>query len=821
VTPYASFLYFGVLLYVVVPTVLLALVGRAGRMWLLLASAAMLVVQYDRVLAVTPDWAVRELWLLTGFAVYEWAVARAFLHLRAAARPAWVFYGALLLAAAPLAAAKFVPPFAPQVQLGFAGISYISFRALDVIFCIQDGLITALPARQYAAFLAFFATTSAGPIDRYRRFGTDWAHRRTRPEVVADLERAVHHVFRGFLYKFICAALIERYWLDAIAADDSLTGVLSYMYAYSFALFFDFAGYTAFAIGVSLLFGIHTPENFDRPFLARNIRDFWNRWHITLSWWLRDHIYMRFVMAAMRGRWFRSRYTASALGFLLAFGLMGVWHGTAAHYVLYGLYHGALLAGHETFDRWNKRRRVWRDGPLWQAAAVALTFHVVCFGFLLFSGRLSTLGGTAPSAAVEGQLETVTCEAIAGWAWSPAAPRAVADLELVADGRAIGRARADLFRPDLAARGVGDGAHAFVIVPPDALRDGWSHAVEVRDRGTGVALSGAPRVLVCGPTVQSLDGYAGVHEATSCAAVIGWARDATQPERIVSVDVYDGDRLLGSAVAEGAVAGGSAGHQFRFPMPPGIADGRPHSISVRIAGSNRTLDRTPQIVTCAPGQPAPEAPPAMAPAPPTPAGPGGGTAPPAYADNGDGTITARHTHLMWEKKVRLDGAVDGANPHDADNCYPWFGRCGGGDVQCRVDADCQPVGGRCEAEDCQTPAPNGMTIFQWVARLNAARFAGHQDWRLPTSDELYSIVNPFEEHEPATVAAFSGRACGAACGDLADPACSCTHPKLYWAVPKGAPEPDESWMMFFYCNGHLLLDLSHNRFQVRAVRPMR
>ena len=73
------------------------------------------------------------------------------------------------------------------------------------------------------------------------------------------------------------------------------------MYAYSLYLFFDFAGYTAFAIGVGYLFGIHTPENFQRPFLARDIRDFWNRWHISLSWWFRDHVYMRFVMAASDG----------------------------------------------------------------------------------------------------------------------------------------------------------------------------------------------------------------------------------------------------------------------------------------------------------------------------------------------------------------------------------------------------------------------------------------------------------------------------------------------------------------------------------------
>src|SRR5207245_10136401 len=96
-----------------------------------------------------------------------------------------------------------------------------------------------------------------------------------------DLDGAVHHIFRGFLYKFILAALIKQYWLERAASSGSFTALVSYMYAYSFYLFFDFAGYSAFAIALSYLFGGHPPENFVRPFFALNIRDFLNRWHIT------------------------------------------------------------------------------------------------------------------------------------------------------------------------------------------------------------------------------------------------------------------------------------------------------------------------------------------------------------------------------------------------------------------------------------------------------------------------------------------------------------------------------------------------------------
>jgi membrane protein involved in D-alanine export len=206
---------------------------------------------------------------------------------------------------------------------------------------------------------------------------------------VNDLDGAVHRLFTGFLYKFILAELIRRFGLDPAASMPGLLGNIAYMYSYSLYLFFDFAGYTAFAVSVSYLFGIHTPENFRRPFLARDIRDFWDRWHISLSWWFRDHVYMRFVMTAMRRHWFGDRYLASYLGFCLSMGLMGLWHGFAAQYLLYGLYHAVLLIGHDLFTRWNAVHMVWRDTLAWRVAGVLITSQFVCFGFLIFSGHLN------------------------------------------------------------------------------------------------------------------------------------------------------------------------------------------------------------------------------------------------------------------------------------------------------------------------------------------------------------------------------------------------------------------------------------------------
>ena len=207
--------------------------------------------------------------------------------------------------------------------------------------------------------------------------------------VLADLDGGIHRIFTGFLYKFILAALIQQHWMDPVAQRAGFLPVASYMYAYTFYLFFDFAGYSAFAVGFSYLLGIRTPENFDRPFLARDIRDFWNRWHISLSFWFRDHVYNRFLFSALKGRWFRSPQLASSVGYMVTMGLMGLWHGTASHFLVYGLYHGTLLAFTSSLDRRFKGSRLLNDSAWpWRFASVFLTFQLVAFGLLIFSGRL-------------------------------------------------------------------------------------------------------------------------------------------------------------------------------------------------------------------------------------------------------------------------------------------------------------------------------------------------------------------------------------------------------------------------------------------------
>lgn len=386
--PFANFSFFGLSLYFVVPTLLVGFTGRASRRWTLFITLIYVVAQYYGVFAVTDSVLVPNLLIVAGYSAFEWYVASFFLRSRLKSKSSAIFWSAIILGLAPLAVTKFLPLAVSGAEFGFLGISYVTFRVLDVLFCIQDGLIQSLPVTEFLGFLFFFPTISSGPIDRYRRFARDWRKAaRSRDEFLVDLDAAIERIFRGFLYKFILAALIKRYWIDHIHGG-SIIQILSYMYGYSLYLFFDFAGYSAFAIAFSRLFGIHTPENFNKPFLARNIREFWNRWHITLSFWFRDHVYMRFLVAAMKGRWFRNEQIGSYAGFFLSFGLMGLWHGTALNYIAYGCYHACLLTGHDLFVRWNKKRHWVGAGPAWKAASIFVTANLVCFGFLIFSGRI-------------------------------------------------------------------------------------------------------------------------------------------------------------------------------------------------------------------------------------------------------------------------------------------------------------------------------------------------------------------------------------------------------------------------------------------------
>ncbi len=387
--PYADLPWFLTLLAVAVPAVLLQLAGRPVRLYATFAALLMTVAIFSDSVGV--GWTLIE---VAAFIAWESALILGYALLRRRWNPSAVFHAVVLAALAPLIAVKVSPllgiasPIGTTL-IGFLGISYVTFRCLEIVIETRDGLITHVGFLDLLSFLLFFPTIASGPIDRFRRFVAERGVVRSRQEYVDLLRQGLPRIFLGVFYKFVVAGIIQLKWLGPATARHGLIGSdVSYMYAYGLYLFFDFAGYSALAVGTAHLFGVKVMDNFNKPFLAQNIREFWQRWHISLSTWFRDFVFMRFAMLNARRKWLKDRRTSASAGYVLSMGLMGVWHGLSANYILYGLYHGLLLAGYEWFAAANKKHGWMPDTRATRWASIAVTFQAVFFGFLIFSGRI-------------------------------------------------------------------------------------------------------------------------------------------------------------------------------------------------------------------------------------------------------------------------------------------------------------------------------------------------------------------------------------------------------------------------------------------------
>lgn len=378
-TPYVNFYYFFILGAVLAPAIIARLRGGKIPKYEAFATVLLLTLTFSK------DW--NQLPWFIAFVIAETIIIKVYFTYRQKKNETSVFYLAVVGSLLPLIITKITPLF--DTVVGFLGISYLTFKAVGMILEIRDGLIKEMKVYEFLRFLVFFPTFTSGPIDRFRRFQQDDKKVQTKDEYKQLLANGIHHLFIGFLYKFILAYTINDYVLNTrFIAEGTWDSKVVYLYAYSLYLFFDFAGYSRFAIGTSNLLGIHTPKNFDMPFISRNIKDFWNRWHMSLSFWFRDYVYMRFVFTATKKKWFKDRFVTSYMGYLLLFLLMGVWHGLQWHFIAYGLYHALLIIGFDWLDRKNKKLKFWPNNKWTHAIGVIITFHAICFGFYIFSGKL-------------------------------------------------------------------------------------------------------------------------------------------------------------------------------------------------------------------------------------------------------------------------------------------------------------------------------------------------------------------------------------------------------------------------------------------------
>ena len=382
-TPYGSFSFFFILAILLAPTVILGLQGKRFHTYNMFVTIIALGIIFASSLT--------QAIALIAFTIWQVVLIKAYIAYRIKKNANIIFYLAVFLSILPLILSKLLPYFSDVNLVGFLGISYLTFKGTQLIMETRDGLIKKnLPLSRLLYFILFFPTISSGPIDRYRRFDKDLEGEISGEQYKLLLYEGINKIFLGFFYKYIIGYSINHFFITNLRfiAHSHFEHHLYYMYAYSLYLFFDFAGYSAFAIGVSYIMGIKSPENFNKPFLSRNIKDFWNRWHMSLSFWFRDYVYMRFVFWMTKKKWIKNRNLLSNLGYILLFLLMGVWHGLEIQYIIYGMYHALLMVAYNSFERFNKKHKWWPQNKLTHIAAIIITFHVICFGFYIFSGQL-------------------------------------------------------------------------------------------------------------------------------------------------------------------------------------------------------------------------------------------------------------------------------------------------------------------------------------------------------------------------------------------------------------------------------------------------
>ena len=271
--------------------------------------------------------------------------------------------------------------------LAFIGISYMSFKTIQIMLEISDGLIKEkISIKDYLQFLLFFPTVSAGPIDRSRRFLKEINEVMPRKDYLELAGDGVYRIVLGLLYKVVLSTYVYQMLL-ALSNTGTVVYSIKYMYLYTLYLFFDFAGYSLMAVGSSNILGIQTPMNFNKPFLSVDIKDFWTRWHITLSTWLRDFVFSRVLMQVIRKKWFKNRLHNATYAYMVNMLVMGFWHGLSVSYIVYGFYHGVLMAGFEVYQKKSNFYKKNKNKNWYKLLSWFVTMNLVMIGFFIFSGE--------------------------------------------------------------------------------------------------------------------------------------------------------------------------------------------------------------------------------------------------------------------------------------------------------------------------------------------------------------------------------------------------------------------------------------------------
>jgi alginate O-acetyltransferase complex protein AlgI len=267
------------------------------------------------------------------------------------------------------------------------GLSFLTFELIHFAIERSRSRLSEVSLVDLIAFAFFFPCRIAGPIKRYPDFMAAVSQAKMSSE---NVYRGIVRILAGLFKKIVLADTLGLIVSDTYPISDPILAWTAVI-AYSFQIYFDFSAYSDIAIGSALLMGIRIPENFSYPYLAKNIQEFWQRWHISLSTWLRDYIFM-----GLGQRLFKTSMKAypallATVCYVVTFFIAGAWHGLAANFLAWGLYHGILLATYHLYRSWLPVTVATH--PLYQSRAMSLTargitFVLVSVGWVFFMTNL-------------------------------------------------------------------------------------------------------------------------------------------------------------------------------------------------------------------------------------------------------------------------------------------------------------------------------------------------------------------------------------------------------------------------------------------------
>ena len=319
------------------------------------------------------------------------AVFKYFNFLHDSAAPFYTFFG------------RSLPP-APFRVVFMVGISFYTFQSMSCVIDVYRG--EQKPARsfmEYFAFVSFFPTLLAGPITRARVLLTQ-LQQPSVPLTDEQGSRALMMIARGFVKKLVFADYLSVNLVDRafeLPRMFSSLEILIAVYAFAVQIYCDFSGYSDIAIGVAQLLGFRLPDNFNAPYRSESLVEFWRRWHIAFSTWLRDYIFFA-LPSSRRSKWRLYSNT------IVTFALGGIWHGASWTFLIWGLLHGfGLAVNHAAEALWPRRGKQRPRHLLARIAGVVLTFHFVCITWIFFRCDSASQAGEILAGMARGSTELI------------------------------------------------------------------------------------------------------------------------------------------------------------------------------------------------------------------------------------------------------------------------------------------------------------------------------------------------------------------------------------------------------------------------------